>query len=116
MASSLQETNLDDINWGSLSREQLEDVAANDDRSTAQAKAREELTARDTPPNLDLSDYDPRNDPGPERREDQVEAAVETPLSAEEVSLEESRKDETTVLATDRLRVNDQNEVKIANE
>lgn len=47
--------------------------------------------------------YNPREDPGGPRYEDQFITEVDTPLSSPEVPLEESRKDETTVLATDQF-------------
>jgi hypothetical protein len=57
--------------------------------------------------------YDPRTDHGPKRPEDQVAAENDTPLSAEEVPLEKSRKDETTLLATDTVRTGDDGEIVI---
>ena len=50
-----------------------------------------------------LDEYNPREDPGPERYEDKMAPTQEDPaeLSAEEVDPEEARKDETTVLASD---------------
>jgi hypothetical protein len=50
----------------------------------------------------DIPGYDPREDKGPERWEDQY-AVKQDPsiLSADEVPLEDSRKDETSVLASD---------------
>lgn len=103
MPSSLQDTNLGDIDWDSLTVEQLRDVAANDDRSTAQDKAKEQLDLRLAPaPVQPLDEYNPRTDPGPPRREDvDALAADDTPVENKEVPLEDSRKDETTVLATD---------------
>lgn len=103
MPSQLQDTNLDSIDWDSLSNEQLEDLAANDDRTTAQDKAKALLEERLKPaPVLDLGDYNPRNDPGPPRPED-TDVEDDTPTSSPEVPLEESRKDDTTVLATDQF-------------
>ena len=43
----------------------------------------------------------------PERLEDIAAVEDETPLSAPEVPLEDSRKDESTLLATDTLLVHD---------
>lgn len=43
----------------------------------------------------------PRLDPGPSRYEDRFDTVIDTPLSSPEVDLEDQRKDETTVLATD---------------
>lgn len=59
---------------------------------------------------IEDSDYDARKDLGPPRPEDQILTTEEgfepAELSSPEVPLEESRKDETTVLATDTVRVN----------
>jgi hypothetical protein len=61
-----------------------------------------------------LKEYNPRHDPGPERPEDEeASAADKTPLSAKEVPLEKSRKDDTSILATDLVRVGDGGEVEI---
>lgn len=65
-------------------------------------------------PPKESAQYDPRKDLGPVRREDEeAQAADNTPLSAKEVPLEASRKDETTLLATDIVRVDDAGEVTI---
>lgn len=74
-----------------------------DDRVGAKALAKAEIERRSgagAGP-VEREDYDPRKDPGPPRYEDQFPPAVDTPLSAEEVDPEESRRDETTVLASD---------------
>lgn len=72
-----------------------------DNRTGVQALAQGEIERRASAGPVEREDYDPRKDPGPERYEDQFPPAVETPLSAEEVDPEESRRDETTVLAGD---------------
>jgi hypothetical protein len=114
MASAFQDTNISDIPWDTLTRDQVVDIAENDDRDGARSAASARLTEIDTPPRLDVAEYNPRTDPGPERKED-VEAAShdDTPLSAEEVPLEASRRDDTTLLATDTVVVSDENELQI---
>lgn len=105
MPSQIQDIPLDQIDWDSLSNDQLADVAQNDDRTTAQTHAQELLDARTAPPEVaTLEEYNPREDPGPKRYEDiNAEAADDTPVDSVEVPLEESRRDETTVLATDQF-------------
>jgi len=51
---------------------------------------------------VEREDYDPRLDPGPPRPEDEGDID-DTPLSSPEVDLETQRKDDSTVLATDRF-------------
>ncbi len=107
MPSGYQDTKIEDLDWDHYSLEEISDLAANDDRSTVQARAHDVLNARNTVQLRSANEYDPRQDLGPERREDI--AARETLAGMDfaevegqiEVSLEESRKDETTVLATD---------------
>ena len=103
MPSQLQDTKVEDIPWDDLTIEQLEDLAENDDRTSVQKKAQETLDVRRAPaPVAPLDEYDPRKDPGPQRYEDTEAAAEdETPVDSKEVPLEDSRKDDTTVLATD---------------
>jgi hypothetical protein len=71
-----------------------------DDREGVKKAAQDEIERRSSepPPNMDV---DPRQDPGPERYEDKNMPEDNTPLTAEEVPLEDSRKDETTALASD---------------
>lgn len=104
MPSLLQDTPVDQIDWDGLTLEQLVDLRENDERVTVSEKAaklHEDRTA--PPPVLDLSEYDPRKDPGPPRFEDLVAAAEDdTPVDGQiEVPLEESVKDHTTILASD---------------
>lgn len=116
MASALQDVNFDELDWDNLTRDQLVDIAENDERVTARSKAADIIAERDTPPRLDTEEYDPRKDLGPERYEDriareQAEGEEGTPLSAEEVSPEDSIRDETTVLASDVFAVDDKNNI-----
>lgn len=99
---------------GGLSLDEL-NTLLQDDRAAVKKMAQDEIDSREaasTPPSIE--DYDPRKDPGPKRREDEeAEEADDTPLSAEEVPLEDSRKDETSLLATDIVRVDDEGEIVI---
>lgn len=114
MPSQLQDVNLADIDWASLSREQLIDIRDNDDRETARQSARDTIRDQDTPPRLDPEEYNPRTDPGPERYEDRNAVVDETPVDDyPEVTDEQARRDETTVLATDLVVVDDDNKVEI---
>jgi len=58
-------------------------------------------------PVIPISEYDPRKDPGPERHED--EGQPESIWGDEVVDLETQRKDDTTLLATDRVSVDAEN-------
>lgn len=116
MPSALQDINFDDLDWDNLTRDQLVDIAENDDRVTARSKAAGVIAERDTPPRLDTEEYNPRTDLGPERYEDriareQAEGEESAPLSAEEVPPEASIRDETTVLASDVFTVDDENNI-----
>lgn len=114
MPSQHQDTNLSDIKWDELSDEQLIDIRENDDRDTAKAKAATLFEERRQVNLQPITEYDPRKDPGPKRVEDEeAEEADDTPLSAEEVPLEESRKNESTLLSTDTVRVDDDGVVVI---
>lgn len=113
MPSQLQSTSLGEIKWDDLTVEQLEDIRDNDDRDTAKKKATDLLAERNNVNVTPITEYDPRKDFGPKRPEDEVDVEDETPLSAEEVPLEASRKDETTLLATDTVRVDDDGEIVI---
>lgn len=72
-----------------------------DGRDSVKELARKELDSRATAGPVVDESYDPRKDPGPERYEDRLALGAETPLSAEEVDPEDTRRDETTVLASD---------------
>jgi hypothetical protein len=64
----------------------------------------EKKTKKENPDAIKLDPkYDPRTDPGPERIEDADGVQDDTPTSAKEVPLEDSRKDDTSVLATDQF-------------
>lgn len=101
---------------GSASMDEL-NALLGDERVQVQKAAQDEIDARNaaTAP-APITEYDPRTDPGPERYEDQFVAEDDTPLSAPERTDEESRRDETTVMANDRLIVTDENEVQIKND
>lgn len=104
MASSLQDTPVDQIPWDTLTPDQLADLRDNDDRVTVQDKAATLYDERTAPaPVLTLDEYNPRTDPGPPRPEDLEAAAADTtPVDNQiEVPLEASVKDHTTILATD---------------
>lgn len=113
MPSQLQDTNISDLKWDTLTPDQLADLRDNDDRETVKKRAGEVLKERSAPSVPAILDYDPRKDYGPDRPEDASYAEDDTPLSAEEVPLENSRKDESTILATDLVRVGEDNELEI---
>ena len=100
MAKSVEEikASLDDLSIADLQNLQ------NDDRPTVRDLASKALSERvnEGPVLKPIEEYDPRKDPGPERYEDQMEPPYElAEVTSPEVPLEESRKDETTVLASD---------------
>lgn len=105
MGSEFQDTNLSEIAWDDLTKEQLQDIAQNDERSTAQEKAAALLDERSAPaPAVTLDQYNPREDKGPKRIEDtDAEGARDPDVYADvkEVPLEDSVKNHTTILATD---------------
>lgn len=71
MASTVQDIPLNDIDWDSLDNSVLQDIIDNDERSTAQDKAKTLLEERTATPQH-TEDYDPRQDPGPVRPEDEI--------------------------------------------
>src|SRR5436190_22171178 len=105
--SNFADTPVDQLDFDSMYADELQDVVDHDERVTAREAAQAEIDSRNPPPEASAV-----NAPLPTRYEDQNVPEHVTPVDTHEVPLEDSIRDETTVLATDKFD-NEGNKVQL---